>query len=320
MGHYSTGWKLYENRFFTSQVPPDCFPTFGKPISSLEGLDPSVPLVVWAEQGHGDAIQFSRYLLLLEKRNINYEFHCPPELIPLFKDWLSLSCNIYSLKSRSDPTDVRDHCPLLSLPFLFSTSLSTIPFSTPYLRSPGAIPSHLIVDKPSCGFSVGILWSSNSDNKRMHHNKSVPLTKLLSVLQPYSSLGLCSINSLKYKPSSDEVSLLASSNVVDWSPHLLNYSDTAHVVSQLDLVITVDTAVAHLSAALGCPTWLLLPWDADFRWLRDRSDSPWYTSSLRLFRQPSRHDWDGLLVSIRDTLNDVFLLDVKALSESKMKQ
>ena len=97
-----------------------------------------------------------------------------------------------------------------------------------------------------------------------------------------------------------------------------DFSDTAHVIRQLDLVITVDTAVAHLAAALNRPTWLLLPRNCDFRWLLDRSDSPWYPRCLRLFRQPDHGDWDSVIEELHTAIDDLFLLDIAALKAGRM--
>ena len=104
--------------------------------------------------------------------------------------------------------------------------------------------------------------------------------------------------------------------ITDWSKHLVDFSDTAHVVKQLDLVICIDTAVAHLAGALNRPTWLLLPYNADFRWLRDRSDSPWYPS-MRLFRQNARNDWTSVTEQLDAALNELFQLDVASLAIAK---
>ena len=107
-------------------------------------------------------------------------------------------------------------------------------------------------------------------------------------------------------------------SVTDWSPHITNFSDTAHILNQLDLVISVDTAVAHLSAALNRPTWIMLPWDADFRWLLSRSDSPWYPGAVHLYRQPSRGDWQGLSHKIFHSLDDLFMLDLERLALTRL--
>ena len=138
MGNYSSGWMFYEYRLKTDQVPEDSFPTFGPPVNSLDEIKTNGygPLIVWAEQGLGDAIQFSRYLLLLDEVNIDYEFHCQPSILPLIRDWLKPRGKLCLLTRRSDVSDKRPHCPLMSLPHLFKTTLATIPFSEPYLNAP----------------------------------------------------------------------------------------------------------------------------------------------------------------------------------------
>ena len=106
--------------------------------------------------------------------------------------------------------------------------------------------------------------------------------------------------------------------VTDWSPHLIDFEATAHVVRQLDLVISVDTAVAHLAAGMGIPTWLLLPANADFRWLRRQSDSPWYPGCVRIFRQQSPGDWQSVVSSLHESLDKLFLLSLQDLASSKV--
>jgi hypothetical protein len=110
------------------------------------------------------------------------------------------------------------------------------------------------------------------------------------------------------------------SRIVDWSNVINDFTDTAFVMSQLDLVISVDTASAHLSASLGSPTWILLPFDSDFRWLRHRSDSPWYPCTARLFRQSSHNDWLSVVESLRIAFNQLFHVDTKALASSKFNR
>ena len=107
--------------------------------------------------------------------------------------------------------------------------------------------------------------------------------------------------------------------VTDWSGTLTDFADTAHLIQQLDLVISVDTAVAHLAGALGKPTWLLLAHNADFRWMHQRSDTPWYPG-MRLFRQPKRGDWPGLMAEVQEALNQLFLLNLPPLAEAMLRR
>ena len=200
MGNYTSGWMFYEYRLKTDQVQEHSFPTFADPITHLDDFkySGSEPLIVWAEQGLGDAIQFSRYLLLLDSINVDYEFHCQMPILPLIRDWLKPKGKLCLLARRSDVSDKRPHCPLMSLPYHFKTTLATIPFSQPYLFAPSEAPSCLNVIRPAGGISIGVVWASNSCNKRMFSNKSISVDQLLSVLLPVANLGLCNIHSLPH--------------------------------------------------------------------------------------------------------------------------
>ena len=324
MGRFETGWEYYEARFRTQIVPPECFPTLGPALQLLseaprEGAD---PLVVWAEQGLGDAIQFSRYLAMLEAAGVVFEFHCQKELLRLMEQWLQPRVPIKLLSPASDDADQSIHCPLLSLPRLFKTNdEAKIPSELPYLKAPGAAPAHLQVPDPPGGLAVGLVWASNAENKSMYRNKSFPLQLLMPFLLDLVELDLIDLHALQFGPDNHQLDpWRGHPRVIDWAPELSDFADTAHIVRQLDLVISVDTAMAHLAAALNCPTWLLLSWDADFRWLRDRSDSPWYPGVMRLFRQPERGDWSGLFIILRQALDHLFLLDLEALAAAKLHQ
>ena len=325
LGEFSTGWFYYEERFNTSLVPRSCFPSSGPLLASLDDaptkVEESSPLIVWAEQGAGDCIQFLRYLRLLQSRNIHFEFHCSNTLLPLVRDWFDSSIVLKELSPSGSELETSIHCPLLSLPRLFSTNLSTIPSSLPYFQTSSSTPEHLLVPTPPGGISIGLVWGSHSANKKMYKKKSIPLELLMPRLLDLVSLDLISINCLQIGPDQEQLApWLSTDGIKDWSTSLHSFSDTAFVLRQLDLVISVDTAVAHLSASLNRPTWIMLPWDSDFRWLLSRSDSPWYPGTVRLFRQPSRADWDGLIEDLFSALDDLFMLDIEPLASAKGKR
>ena len=154
----------------------------------------------------------------------------------------------------------------------------------------------------------------------MYKKKSIALELLMPTFLQLSSLGLININALQVGPDQKQLEpWLDHEGVIDWSPLLNTYSDTAFITSQLDLVISVDTSVAHLSAAQNRPTWILLPKDSDFRWLLSRTDSPWYPGNVRLFRQSSSLDWDSPINDLRECLNDLFMLDLGKLASSESR-
>lgn len=320
LGHYDEGWRFYEARFHTKDLGTVVPPTPHPQERQLEEL-PSVgepELIVWSEQGLGDSIQFVRYLKLLEARNVPFRFLAHKPLVSLYRDWFNLSDRVTETLSKGD--DGLERCPnipLLSLPHLFRTELHTIPSLTPYLHRPGPTPSHLRLKSPPGGFSVGVVWATNPDNKAMYRNKSIPASMLLSPFVKLVDLQLVNLHSLQVGPdSSDLEPFLGSPGLHDWGDTVKDFSETAFLIDQLDLVVTVDTAVAHLAGALNKPTWLLLAHNADFRWLYKRADSPWYPK-MRLFRQPRRGDWSGLMDNVQEALNQLFLLDLPRLSESK---
>ena len=204
----------------------------------------------------------------------------------------------------------------MSLPALFATELHSVPSHAPYLHTMQAAPEHLRIEPPPGGLNVGLVWASNPDNKAMYRNKSLPLAVLMPLLTDLLELGLIELHSLQFGQDSEQLKpWLGYDGIKEWNQDLRDFSDTAHLVRQLDLVISVDTAVAHLAGALNRPTWLLLPQNADFRWLKDRSDSPWYPS-MRLFRQRQHGDWSGVVEELRHAFQDLTLLDFSALATS----
>ncbi len=324
LGDFNEGWHYYESRFATEAFADVRPPTEGsQPACLAECPGPGdTPLVVWSEQGLGDAIHFVRYLGLLDAAGVPYEFHCHPPLLSLFQHWFGCGERAVPQQRSSDfrqpgSGDTRPQIALMSLPLMFGTTLATVPATTPYLHPPAPPPAALRLVPPPGGLAVGLVWASNPDNKAMYRNKSLPLALLLPPLLELAALDLLEIHSLQVGPDVAQLEpWQANPALRNWAPHLHNFSDTAHLLQQLDLVISVDTAVAHLAAALAKPTWLLLPHNADYRWLRHRSDSPWYPE-MRLFRQCSQGDWVGVVAQLRKALNDLFLLDLQALATAK---
>ncbi|MCB4421448.1 hypothetical protein FZZ91_01170 [Synechococcus sp. HB1133] len=321
LGKYSTGWALYQHRLYSGLVPLSSAPTSGILIESFQQLldCKGSSVVVWAEQGFGDCIQFSRYLPLLTQLDISFQFYCHPSLVPLISHWLDCSFPVTPIPPHCLIDDFRPHFPLLSFPFLLSTTLDSIPSSIPYLTPPRLIPrpDHLKIPDAPGGLSVGLVWASNSLNTLMYSNKSIPLNLLFDIFNPLISNDLINIHSLQVGADSNLLNpYLQDNRVFDWSSKINNFSDTAFLVDQLDLVISIDTSVSHLSAAVNCPTWLLLPFDSDFRWLSDRHDSPWYPNVMRLFRQSDRDDWSSVIQELQLAFNRLFLVDIAALDSS----
>ena len=153
----------------------------------------------------------------------------------------------------------------MSLPALFTTELHSVPSHVPYLCSQQQCPERLRIEPPPGGLNLGLVWASNPDNKSMYRNKSMQLSLLMPLLTDLIKLGLIELHALQFGEDAEQLRpWLEVDGVHDWHNELNDFSDTAHVVQQLDLVISVDTAVAHLAGALNRPTWLLLPHNADF--------------------------------------------------------
>jgi ADP-heptose:LPS heptosyltransferase len=190
-----------------------------------------------------------------------------------------------------------------SLPLAFGTRLETIPSEISYLPPPSEDRIRAWQERlgPHDKLRVGLVWSGNPAHKN-DHNRSLPLQALSRLLEADVHFV-----SLQKDPKADDKSFLRErADIVDLTEHLTDFSETAALVSCLDLVITVDTSVAHLAAALGRPTWILLPYVPDYRWLLDRDDSPWYPT-VRLFRQTETRDYADVLDRVRTALQTLIL-------------
>lgn len=317
LGHFAEGWQLFESRFASQQLRAITLLSSGPWIRDRAQLDQqrqaSSELLVWSEQGIGDTIQFCRYLPLLQALGFQPALATRPPLVRLLREWVPQPVAVLDDTQIDAAREQRPHVALMSLPLLMGTELTTIPCVTPYLRAPGPPPEALLVQPPPGGLAIGVVWATNPDNKAMYKLKSLPLAELLEPLLPGLREDLFQFHALQVGADAAELDPYANHpNVHNWNGRLGDFADTAHVVRQLDLVISVDTAVAHLAAALGLPTWLLLPFDADYRWLRGRSDSPWYPQ-MQLFRQPARGQWAPVVAAVVDRLGEIYGLQLPAL-------
>jgi tetratricopeptide (TPR) repeat protein len=280
-GAFEQGWREYEWRWKQPGAEVRTLPRPEWDGSSIEGKT----ILLHSEQGAGDTIQFIRYARLLHQQGAKVLVHCQESLRTLLEGMPELA-QVFSGPVPAPEFDL--HAPLMSLPRLFGTRVDSIPGSTPgetpYLRPlPG---STVPQDLASCSkFRVGLVWRGNP-NHRNDRNRSVPL----ELLQDLAAIEDARFFSLQLGPTPAEDQWLSSRNIFDLSPGLSNYAATARCLAELDLLITVDTSVAHLAGALGRPVWTLLPACNDWRWLQDREDSPWYPS-MRLFRQKGLRNW-----------------------------
>jgi tetratricopeptide (TPR) repeat protein len=292
-GRMSDGWKLYEARW-------NCPGYYGTllllPQSIWDGADPAgKTILLRAEQGCGDTIQFARYVPMLAARGANVVLECQPEL----KSILTSLDGGATIVARGEPPGRFDyHLPLLSLPLHFATTLETIPADGPYLRADPArtdVWRHRLAGLH--GFKCGIVWRG-SPRHRNDKERSMPL----SALAPLAGMEGVRFFSLQ-KEGIGQHEPLAIPDMIDLSRDLRDFADTAAALTQMDLVISVDTAVAHLAGALGRPVWTLLPRVADWRWMRDTDRSPWYPT-MRLFRQATSSQWAPVIDLVAAELSE----------------
>jgi tetratricopeptide (TPR) repeat protein len=258
-------------------------------------------IVLYAEQGFGDSIQFVRYVPLVAARGGRVLLDVPPELHGLFRKLPGIEA-ITQLGQLLPRIELQ--CPLMSLPMVFGTAQETIPREMPYLPvdEEKSRMWQLRIDRSMPVKHIGLVWAGRPTYQN-DRNRSLAL----SVLSPLAKIPNVRLYSLQKGTAAAEATALADQlPLIDWTDELNDFSDTAALVSNLDLIIAVDTAVAHLAGALGRPIWVLLPFSPDYRWMLDRRDSPWYPT-MKLFRQEQAGDWENvvekLVVALRDYVN-----------------
>jgi Flp pilus assembly protein TadD len=294
MGRFERGWRLHEWR---KRVPkPVGNRTLPWPLWLGSENILNATVFVHFEQGLGDTIQFSRYAKLLKERGANVVMSVQEPLYPLLKQ---ISPDIRVIKGSEVPSRFDYHCPLMSLPLAFGTTLQTIPCERRYIGADDALrkawDGRL---PPPTKKRIGFVCRGNPSH-RNDHNRSITL----SSLAPLFGIDAHWVSLQKELAPGDAAALAAFPQIVRIETELQDFSDTAAVVDGLDLVIAVDTGIAHLAGAMGKPVWILLPFNADWRWLANREDSPWYPSA-KLYRQADIGRWDGVVARIQRALLD----------------
>lgn len=306
LGDYPRGFTEYDWRWQTGQFTP-----FQCPHPQWDGRPiPDKTLLIHTEQGAGDAIQFARYLPLAAQRCKKLILICRGDLIPLF----ATLPGVAQIREAGTITvaEFDTYLPLLSLPRVFGTTLQTIPATVPYLdvqtirRRKADVPASLSLSLSHALHSkMGLVWAGSPTYKNDRH-RSCPLPEWTPVLRVPG----VAFYSLQKGPQREELAQLpADLQVQDLDPHLQDYGDTARLIDQLDLIITVDTSVAHLAGALGKSVWTLLPYVPDWRWGLEGETSPWYPT-MRLFRQTSVGDWAGVFDRVARELRGKFTTNV----------
>ena len=296
IGDFEQGWQENEWRWKIAQARNEA-PGFERPQWSGREEIAGKTILLHAEQGLGDTIQFCRYARLVKQRGARVILQVPRPL----KRLLSGLPGADIVLARGEPLPLFDlHCPLLSLPRAFGTRLATIPPMRPPLNAPLHLkPIWESWLGPKVRPRIGIVWSGRSAHKH-DIDRSIPLRALLGLLELPVQLV-----SLQKEVRREDQSILGAegSAIMHFAPSLTDFSETAALASLMDLVVSVDTSVAHLSAALGRPTWILLPFIPDWRWLLDREDTPWYQTA-RLFRQQRSGEWGEVIARVASALSE----------------
>jgi tetratricopeptide (TPR) repeat protein len=294
LGDFAGGWPLYEARWDDPEFSPEGR-MLGRPLRPGEEV---AGKTVWLrhEQGLGDTIQFVRYVPLLRARGARVILQVQAPLLDLLRPLAD------EADARAEaPADFDVCLPLLSLPWVFGTEPATIPASTPYLHAdPGRVAAWRDRLGPRTGPRIGVAWSGNPD----HPNdaiRSIPAGAFLDAFPEQAELHAVQTQLRE----ADLAAVQAHPRLRLHGTALADFGDTAALLSLMDLVVCVDTSVAHLAGAMALPAWLLVQRNADFRWMQDRRDSPWYPS-MRLYRQPGERQWKPVLAELARDLADAY--------------
>jgi tetratricopeptide (TPR) repeat protein len=301
LGQYSEGWREYEYRLKDSELEhiraASKLPQWRGQRTSL-----SDQLLVFAEQGFGDTLQFGRYLTMAAERFPNgVSIVVDNPLHELFQNSFPQTEVLNNI-----PTDQRNwqwQCSLLSLPLAFNTKLETVPKQIPYLNANPARVAHwqariALLELPADTLKVGIVWKPGT---LMKNAKQRSLT--VRNITPLLNHSSCAWFSLQKESDQDSAPWVTSGRLIDWSGEFSNFGETAALASNLDMVISVDTSVVHLAGGLGIPTWLFNQHTSEWRWMLSREDSPWYPT-MRIFTQKNTGDWDEVVKRMVNSLNE----------------
>jgi hypothetical protein len=307
-GRYAEGWQEYEWRWkkpdFTSPCRHTDVPLWDG--SPLEGRT----ILLHAEQGFGDAIQFVRYLPLVVQCGGEVILECHPQLVKLFQTIEGPK----KVVSFGTPLPIINcQAPLLSLPRIFGTILQNIPLRCPYLAVTSSYREKwtALVSAHPASLKVGLVWAGKSYPDPLRSCR-------LAEFAPIAAIENATYYSLQLGDGSKEIgSTPTGMTLIDLTEQIHDFADTAALIEQMDLVISIDTSVAHLAGALGKPVYLMLPFATDWRWLLDRSDSPWYPT-MRLFRQKQPGEWGDVIRRVHTTL-ETFSFQIKKSFEEAPK-
>ncbi len=299
-GELLEGFKLYEARWLANRL-------FTLPAEQLWDGDISLlkdkTILLWAEQGLGDTLQFARYLPQLQTIAKHVITAVPDLLVGLMRSSFPL-LEVVSIKELKG-INYQLQAPLLSLSYLFGSSLVNLPDYVPYLQTEeDFLERWREILGGTKKLRVGLVWGGNPAH-RNDVRRSMPIPLFASLFRLDGVLWYSLQKGEQEKELVDFLAVSGNSGCLEnLAPKLDSFEDTAAAIDLLDLVISVDTSVAHLAGALARPTWVLLPFDADWRWMLERHDSPWYPT-MSLFRQPSLGDWESVIAAVRDRLEGI---------------
>jgi tetratricopeptide (TPR) repeat protein len=296
LGRFEAGWAGREIRWNTGLGMKA--PNFAQPQWLGDRSIDGKTVLLFADEGIGDCFQFARYVPMVAELGAKIILAVQEPAVSLLSQMPGVAECIPKSTTFLPAFDL--HCGISSLPFAFKTTLDTIPATVPYLPAPLAARTKQWEQRLGSHdrLRVGLVWSGNPGHAN-DRNRSLPLQMLASLLDVDARFV-----SLQKNPRTSDQEILGGLDVLDITDQLSDFDETAALIGCLDLVITVDTSVAHLAGGLGCTVWILLPYRADYRWLLDRADSPWYPTA-RLFRQDERRDYRPLLDQVRDELANV---------------
>jgi Flp pilus assembly protein TadD len=292
-GEFEVGWKEFEWRCQMNCRPME-FPQprwDGGPLGGKR-------ILLHSEQGLGDAIQFVRYASMVAERGGRVIAGCRPELARLFRG----VAGVEQVVSVGDPLPAFDvHSPMMSLPLAFNTRLDSIPANIPYLKpDPDLVAAwRQRLEGDQAQLRIGMVWAGSP----AHRNDRFR-SMSLAMFEPLTKLPGVGLYSLQKGATAAAQVTNSKLNIADFTAELADFADTAAFIQSLDLVVSVDTAVAHLAGALGKPVWLLLPLFPDYRWMLNREDTPWYPSA-RLFRQVRQGNWGNVIELVSKALTEL---------------
>jgi len=292
-GDYAGGLPEYEWRMKVKAIAPNR----SFPVPAWAGQDlTGKRILLHAEQGLGDSIHMARYIPMVVARGAEVIVECPKPLVRVLE---GMGSGV-KIVAGGEPLPTFDlHCPLMTLPLRFGTTLASIPWNGPYLHANEEISARWRERMPPDPrrLRIGLVWAGRPENK-VDRKRSMRLDQFA----PLAGITDARFFSLQKGPARDQIRRSpAGLELIDYTDDLGDFADTAAMIANLDLVISVDTSVAHLAGAMGRPVWVLLPTNPDWRWMLEREHSPWYPSA-RLFRQKMRGDWAEVTAQVATEL------------------